>query len=238
MSLDNYTDLQAAIANWLNRGDLTSQIPDFISLAETQMLRRFKMALNEGKPLPRSMLTQNAAFPITAGAEYVNLPSDFLGVLSFSIDAQAVQLDYVGPQNLVYLKQKRGITASEDTPGVFTIIGSQFQFLPIPDQTYTGNLWYWQKFATLSASNATNWILANHPDAYLYGALTAAAPYLMDDARLQTWGNLFLQAIADVIASDPLPSDRSWLRMDNGLTFRPNSTTTFNINTGDFTYGP
>ena len=246
MALDNYTDLQTAAGNWLNRADLAAQIPDFITIAETQLLRRFKMALAEGKMLPRPMVANNAAFAIPAATEYVNLPADFLGVLSFTIDAPAVnptsipqvQLDYIGPQNLAYLKQKRGQTASNDTPGVFTIIGSQFQFLPIPDVTYTGNLWYWQKFATLSASNASNWILANHPDVYLFGALTAAAPYLMDDARIETWGKLFVQAVEDVIASDPLPSDRSWLRMESGMTYRPNSTTTFNINTGDFTYGP
>lgn len=238
MALDTYTNLQTAIGNWLNRGDLAATIPDFITLAETQLLHRFKEALNQGKMLPRAMVANNAAFAIPQATEYVILPSDFLGVLSFSIDAFAVQLDYVGPQNLVYLKQKRGITASEDTPGVFTIVGSQFQFLPVPDQTYAGNLWYWQKFTPLSGSNATNWILANHPDAYLYGAPTAAAPYLMDDARVQTWGNLFSSAADDIIASDPLPSDRSRLRMESGLTYRPNSTTTFNINTGDFTYGP
>src|SRR5689334_14148290 len=128
MALDNYANLQAAVGNWLNRGDLAAQIPDFLAVAEAQMLRRFKKALSEGVMLPRAMVTQNANFAIAG--EYVNLPADFLGVLSFEIDAQAVQLDYVSPQNLVYLKQKRGVTATPDVPGVFTIIGAQFQFLP------------------------------------------------------------------------------------------------------------
>lgn len=247
MALDNYTDLQAAIGNWLNRGDLTSQIPDFISITESQMLKRFKKALGEGKMLPRAMATNNASFSIPAAAEYVNLPADFLGVLSFTIDAPSnpanspqVQLDYVSPMNLAYLKQKRGPTASPDTPGVFSIVGSLFQFLPIPDLTYTGNLWYWSNgaFPLSSAPGGVNWILQNHPEAYLYGALTASAPYLMDDARVAVWGNLFTTALEDILAADPLPSDRPWLRMDAGVTFRPNSTTTFNINTGDFTYGP
>ena len=238
MALDNYGNLQSAIGNWLNRGDLAAAIPDFIAIAEAQLLRRFKEAMGRGLMLPRAMVANNAAFAIPQAGEYVNLPADFLGVLSFSIDAFAVQLDYVGPQNLVYLKQKRGITASQDTPGLFTIVGAQFQFLPVPDQNYTGNLWYWQKFTPLSEANPSNWILQNHPDAYLYGALTAAAPYLMDDARVQVWGNLFSSAADDIMASDPLPSDRSWLRMESGLTYRPNSTTTFNINTGDFTFGP
>lgn len=239
MALDNYTDLQTAIGNWLNRGDLASAIPDFITIAESQMLKRFKKALSEGKMLPRAMVANNAAFSIPSGQEYVNLPGDFLGVVSFLIDSYAVQLDYIGPQNLVYLKQKRGITASKDTPGVFTIIGSQFQFLPVPDITYTGNLWYWQTITPLAtAPGGVNWILQNHPEAYLYGALTQSAPYLRDDDRVTVWGNLFAQALEDILAADPLPSDRSWLREESGLTYRPNSTTTFNINTGDFTYGP
>src|SRR6266566_7436493 len=118
MALDNYADLQAAIGNWLNRQDIASAIPDFIAIAEAQMLRRFKKALSEGVMLPRSMVANNAAFAIAA--EYVNLPADLLGVLSFSIDALAVQLDYVGPHNLVYLKQKRGINTTPDVPGVFS----------------------------------------------------------------------------------------------------------------------
>ena len=68
--------------------------------------------------------------------------------------------------------------------------------------------------------------------------MTGSAPYLRDDGRVETWGNLFTTAIEDLLTSDPLPADRSWLRMDSGMTFRPNSTSTFNINTGDFTYGP
>src|SRR5438477_3251261 len=143
MALNSYSDLQAAIGNWLNRQDLTAAIADFITVAEAQMLRRFKKAMSEGVMLPRSMVANNAAFAIAA--EYVNLPTDFLGALSFSLDALAVQLDYVGPQNLVYLKQKRGITATGDIPGGFTILGSQFQFLALADQCYAGNVFVGQE---------------------------------------------------------------------------------------------
>ena len=236
MALDNYAALQTAIGSWLNRADLAGAIPDFITLAEAQMLRRIKKAKTEGLMLPRKMVTQNAQFAIAT--EYAALPTDFLGPLSFTIDAKAVQLDYVSPENLAYLKQKRGITATPDVPGVYSIVGAEFQFLPVPDQSYSGNLFYWQKPAALSAGNPSNWILADHPDAYLYGALTQAAPYLMDDTRAQMWAGLFAAAVEELLAADPLPNDRSWLRMDSAVTFRPNSTTTFNINTGDFTYGP
>ena len=58
MALDSYANLQVAVGNWLNRGDLAAAIPDFITIAETQLLRRFKQALNEGRMLPRAMVAK------------------------------------------------------------------------------------------------------------------------------------------------------------------------------------
>src|SRR5579863_10497735 len=111
MALDNYADLQTAIGNWLNRADLSAAIPDFITIAEAQISRRLQKSLTEGRMLPRAMVANNAAFSIPQATEYVNLPADFLGVLSFTIEPQliggiergAVQLDYISPQNLAYL---------------------------------------------------------------------------------------------------------------------------------------
>ena len=40
MPLSNYSELQASVADWINRDDLTDQIPDFITLCEASMQRR------------------------------------------------------------------------------------------------------------------------------------------------------------------------------------------------------
>ena len=37
MALANYADLQASVANWLHRADLTAVIPDFVAIAEARM---------------------------------------------------------------------------------------------------------------------------------------------------------------------------------------------------------
>ncbi len=37
MALTTYTELKTSIGDWLNRSDLTTAIPDFISLAEAQI---------------------------------------------------------------------------------------------------------------------------------------------------------------------------------------------------------
>ena len=39
MALSNYTELQASVADFLNRGDLTSVIPDFIKMTESELNR-------------------------------------------------------------------------------------------------------------------------------------------------------------------------------------------------------
>lgn len=51
---------------------------------------------------------------------------------------------------------------------------------------------------TLSDGNTSNWLLTNHPDVYLYGALLEAQPYLMDDARIATWAQIFERVVAEV----------------------------------------
>ena len=38
------------------------------------------------------------------------------------------------------------------------------------------------------------------PDAYLYGALLQSAPYLQEDARLESWGALYRSAVDAVNA--------------------------------------
>ncbi len=43
MAISSYTSLKSAVADWLDRTDLTNQIPDFIGLAEIRHRRDFKI---------------------------------------------------------------------------------------------------------------------------------------------------------------------------------------------------
>lgn len=65
MALTTYTELKTSIADWLNRTDLTSTIPDFISLAEAQIERQLRT---------RQMLTRTT---LTIDAEFESTPTDF-----------------------------------------------------------------------------------------------------------------------------------------------------------------
>lgn len=216
MAISTYAELKTAVASWLDRTDLTSIIPDFITLAEAQMNRRLRV---------RQMVTRSES-TFSSGVEFVADPgSDMLEPISLTLEISESDIRYL--ERLAsdrLLAAKVGLTTSGE-PEFYAHVGTSLQLLPIPDQDYTGEITYYAKIPPL-ASNSTNWLLASWPDAYLYGALTQGSPYLIDDDRAATWGSLFQAAIADIQASNRVPGGK--LRADTALQ-PPRS---FNINTG------
>ena len=86
MALDNYSNLQTSIANWLARDDLTVEIPDFIALCEAEFNRELRI---------RSMETTET---VTIDAEQEALPTGFLGVRSFFLNNNGkTKLTYISP---------------------------------------------------------------------------------------------------------------------------------------------
>jgi hypothetical protein len=87
-------------------------------------------------------------------------------------------------------------------PVFYTVLSAEFQFAPIPDTAYVLEILYYAQPTVLSTSNSSNVFLANYPDALLYGALLEAEPYLINDARSQTWATLYDRAIKNISDSD------------------------------------
>lgn len=188
MALANYTDLVAAVQDFLNRQDLASAVPTFISVAEAQINRRLRV---------RRMTTINAAFSISG--EYVNLPTDFAGPISLQLSTREV-LDNVSAEALQEIKRCNG--GSTGKPTAYAVVGGQFQFDTAPATAYTATLVYYGRVPALTQAAPTNWLMTDHPDAYLYGALLQSAPYLVDDARLSVWTTLFTTILADIELAD------------------------------------
>lgn len=192
MALDTYANLQTSIGNWLNRSDIVAVIPDFITLAEAQMSRRL---LVEG-PI-RNMMAKAA---VTYSTEYSSLPSDFMGLRSLYLNgSQTLQIKPCQPEQIT--EKKSNTTQLTGDPDVVALVGSQLQLFPAPTTALTGELIYWQRVPALSSGNTTNWLLTLHPDAYLYGSLLQAAPYLKNDERIAVWGDAFQTILADIVAA-------------------------------------
>jgi hypothetical protein len=186
--IGNYTQLQAAVASWLHRKDLTAQIPDFIALAESRMNAEIRSRELE------------VIYPATAsgGNATINLPSNMVEMRRIRITSDPVRvLKYATPDQLA---ADYGNAASGQ-PSSFTVIGSTIQFGPVPDVNYPLEIIYQQRIEPL-ANTATNWILTKYPDAYLYGALLAAQPYVQDDARASGYEAMYQKAITNINSVD------------------------------------
>lgn len=189
MALSSYSELKSTVASYLARNDLTAVIPDFIRLAEERLRRDLRI---------RQMLVVATA-NTTGGDSTVGLPTDFLEMRDIHVNLNpVVQLSYKAP-NAFYSSGKSGLSGK---PTEYTVLAAEFQLAPIPDAAYTLQMLYYAKPALLSDSNASNVFLANCPDALLYAALGEAEPYLMNDARLQTWAALYERAITAINTSD------------------------------------
>ena len=206
MALTTYAELKTSIGDWLNRSDLTTAIPDFISLAEAQIERTLRT---------RQMIVRaNASFNLQYGA----VPADFL-------ETKSLKLTSTNPETpLSFLSidaldnEMTKFTAS-GRPKFFGIVGGQFRLVPTPDSNYTTELTYYAKLAKLSNANTNNWLLSSSPDIYLYGSLLQAAPYLQDDARIQTWATLYERALNDSQTADDRGASSGGALLTRAKTF-------------------
>lgn len=188
MAITTYAELKTAIADWLNRDDLTSVIPTFISLAEAQFNRSIRH---------RKMVTRADA---TLDTPYFAVPNDWLQTIRFQLNTNPVTpLLFVTPEQA--LEESQVYSASQQ-PLFYTTVGQQFQVVPTPDGDYDAELLYYAKIPALSDSNTTNWLLTESPDIYLYAALVQSAPYLKEDERLPTWAAVYQKLLDDMTLSD------------------------------------
>lgn len=189
MSITNYTELQASLANWLHRGDLIALIPDFITLAETRI---------NGTLVSRNMEAR-VTLTCTPANRYVAFPSDMMDMKRLSvIDADPAQvLQYKSPDQL--MEDNAYITATS-RPACFTVVGSSVELAPTPDKAYPLELIYMQRVPALSSTNPTNWVLTQNPNIYLFGALMSSAGFTQDEEMHPLWEKKYLAA-AEVINS-------------------------------------
>ena len=187
MAISTYSELQTAVANWLDRTDLTSRIPEFIALAEAAMNRQLRV---------RRMVSRATA---TISDAFSAVPSDYLEAKSLVLSDGSTTWapDPAAPETI----DDYATLGQTGQPLFFAIIGDEIRYYPAPDRSYTATLTYYAKPTALSDANTSNWILASHPDAYLYGALLAAGPFLRDDAT-STYAQLYQAAMDAITGSE------------------------------------
>ena len=190
MALNSYSALKTSIANWLNRSDLTTEIEDFIVLAEKDFNSKLRI---------RKMISESS---VTINAETVALPTGFLQIRDFFITQGGTKhsLTYITPTQMDQIKGS-SVTGQ---PTTYTIIGENFRFAPKPSTTYTATLNFYKEFDPLSDSNTSNFILTSHPAIYLYGSLYHSANFLggVEPRLIQQWQQMYATALERLERND------------------------------------
>lgn len=183
MAITTYAELQTAIANWLHRADLTSIIPDFITLGEKKINRRLRV---------REMETESSV-TLSAGTRTASLPTDYMETRRIYLDSSPIRdLEYVTPNDY----WDRYFSTDTGKPVAYTVEGNNFLFGPIPDSGYTAKVLHYATPSALSASAHS--LFTSNPDLYLFAALCEAEPYTVNDKRLPVWKLKFEESLAEV----------------------------------------
>lgn len=223
MAITTYAELKTAIQDWLINESLTgsvSHVGTVIALAEAEINKR--LATAEPAPPRPTETVENAT---TLDGEYESQPAGMIRPKTLEITGLTRQwrLKYVDDDALAQMKEReaeyRSARASETgttnvPPEYYTMVGSQFRFFPVPQTSFNLVVTHYKKPDALSDSNTSNWILASHPDVYLWASLVAAATFIEDEERVAKWVPLFENAVERMLQSYPAPRNHAPLRSD------------------------
>lgn len=195
MSITNYGELKTAIASYANRSDLTSSIPDFVTLSETIF------NYGHGKPedpyfIPplRTRDMEVGPTSISVASNLVPLPSDFLEAISVDTDASpSVNLTYKDP-NWYSAFYPNG---DSTLPVYYTVKGGNILV------TANIKLTYYQKISTVTTADATtNWLLTKSPGVYLHAGLFNLYVFMQDQDKAVSHRTLLLSYMAGLAQTD------------------------------------
>jgi hypothetical protein len=187
VALASYSDLKASIADWLARNDLTTQIADFIALAEARINREIRCR-------------EQVAVDIgTISTQTFEIPPDFLETVMLTLDTTSANpLEYRPIED----SQKREGAEISGEPRWFSILGENVYLFPAPDSFYTYSLSYYAKVPALSDSAPTNWLLTKAPDVYLFAALKEGSGHLFDVQAEMAWDAKYRAAMDALHAAE------------------------------------
>lgn len=214
MAITSYDELKAAIASWKsNRTDIPAD--DCVTLAEARLNRDLRLR------------TMEASTPLvaTAGSQTVPVPTGFLEPLALMIERAT------GREPLTFRPAGMPTSATEGEPRFWTVDADNIAFERPCDHAYSFVLRHLQRFQ-LSDGAPSNWLLANHPDAYLAACGVAAALWLEDDDHEARWARHYAAAKDDINGKDHRSRALTRLRTDAAIQPQALRPSAFDITRG------
>jgi hypothetical protein len=195
MALATYADLLTQTANWLKRADLTSNIPDFVVLAESKINKGLRV-----RQMETTMATVMASGVIAVPTNYVALKDAYISSTTPYGDLARKTAEFVYEKYPNRVADKQPIYIARE--------GNNFIFGPYPDANYTVTFVYYNRLGALV--NGPNTVYTSYPGLWLFGALAEAAPFLRNDSRVALWQAKFkelMDAVQDESDDEYLSGD-------------------------------
>jgi len=191
MSLDTYANLLSAVADWFADSSLSSQAADGITMLEAELNRTLRV---------RRMENLSTSTATVAGTQNYAWPTGFLECRHSPYVVQSGVanrvLEYVTPS----LFQEKDDARGNGLPSYWTDYMGQLYVWPKPIASLSIYIPYYKKLQL--ATDLTNWLLTNHPDVYLYGALTQLGAYETENERLALWASKYASGLQGVKDED------------------------------------
>lgn len=174
--ITSYNDLKTEVAGFLHRADLTSDIPTLILLAEKRIQREVRTPDME------------TSYSGTIAAGVIAVPSDFLEWKAVYINSDGANILQV--KTFEWILAHYPTRSSDGLPKFIARAGSNFEFGPYPDSTYSVKGLYYKRLTTVSSS--WNALATANQDLYLYASLAAASAFISDDPHIALWEQAYV----------------------------------------------
>jgi len=216
LALSNYSELQASIAGWMERSDMTAVIADCITLAEARLNRELGPVETDAS---LTGTVDSRALDISA----LSLVEPLQLWVAEPGSEDERRVDPQSAANMAYVDMS-------GPPRQWVMASTSALKLDRPcDQAYAFRFHYRQRFA-LSDSAPTNWLLTNHPDIYLAACLMWGAGYQEAFPNGAVWKGVLDEQLPQV-AHTLAKQRKGTLRVDPGLA-AIGQRSTFNYTTG------
>ena len=183
MAITTYAQLLTSVASELHRSDLTSAIPDFVTLAESRINSDLRIAQME-----TTVASTTAAGVLAIPSTYLELKNAYVSSITPYVALKRKTVDWI------YSNYPSRVASG--CPKYIAREGSNFIFGPFPDANYTITLNFYNRFRSLAVE--LNSLFTLYPGLYLYGALMESAPFIKDDKRIAVWAAMYGQLVKSI----------------------------------------
>lgn len=167
----NYGEIRTQFKAILNRRDCTNALADtFLNQSLLRCTRELRTPAQEAQ-LSLTVGSTFSGFPVPADMIQV------IAMMATTVDGQQRKIDQRS------LARFLEFDVSVGSPAYYTRIGNAYQFRPVPAENTELVLYYYGEFTQFSGDSSETVLSLIAPDLLIYGALSYAADYFMDDRR-------------------------------------------------------